>query len=63
MKSVYCRPCSGWYVWVGGPKPVCPFCHKPAQDPTVPYVLTYNDRAFLRTLRIQPDPEPEDDGA
>lgn len=68
MKSVYCVPCHGWYVWVGGPRPVCPFCHKPppeSPDPRVPYDLTFNDRAFLRSLRIQPD-EPrviEDDGA
>jgi hypothetical protein len=30
-------------------------------DPTVPWVLTDEDREFLRTQKIAPDPTPDDD--
>lgn len=65
---LYCKRCGVGYGSLGEVPRVCPSCEKetswstaPIGDkPTKPFVLTRNDRVFLKSLRIQPDELPDD---
>lgn len=65
---LWCRMCRTGYASVGERPELCPECKKvPHWTRTPPYVLSGNDRRFLKSLRIDPDGptnnDREDDGA
>ena len=75
-RELFCRyeGCGFAFTSVAGMLPlVCPKCQKSAKwstapradgsgEPSTPFVLSYNDRRMLHTLRIDPE-EEEEDGA
>ena len=57
-RIVYCHACLVGYAAIGALPSTCPHCNSPAiwrssLEPRVPYELTFNDKQFLKTLRIE----------
>lgn len=58
-KIYWCARCHAGYASVGELPHVCPNCEQPAfwlsfteSSPLVAWELTYNDRQFLRQIRV-----------
>jgi hypothetical protein len=63
VTTLWCVLCGVGYASLGEVPAVCPECNQetrwntspPYQPPRAHYVLSYNDRRFLRSLGIQTD--------
>ena len=56
-RVLLCRKCGHWYQVVQQIPDICPHCEQSASwttddAPSKPYVLSENDRKFLKSLRI-----------
>jgi len=67
-RVLLCRKCGHWYQVVQQVPDICPFCEQSASwvdddTPSKPYVLSENDRKFLKSLRIATNNDHDSDGA
>ena len=59
-RMIWCRHCRCGLAWARPRDPdLCPKCDEKGDwlsmvpDPKVPYALTFNDRRFLRSLKVE----------
>jgi hypothetical protein len=54
-----CRHCGTWYTVNHVVPEICPFCEQAAHWTTegAPFVLTENDKRFLRGIHIKAEPD------
>lgn len=64
--TIFCKGCHAGYAATGAIPSVCPACEHdagwttrwPHEDRRFPFVVTKQDRRFLRSLRIASDEDP-----